>query len=262
MTTGAALHLCSMRKLYRAVATAVVGLAVLTSISSAAILSYTLQLFIIPFRQHVVRLGLLRNIKFWSVIIVSIGIVFYFIEVNSILTTISIDDHNAIYRTYIYKYGLLEVADSPWIGIGYQDWYRHESMTSSIDSFWLFTAMRFGVPAFLLIAATFLFPITLFFREDNSKYEKAIIAYTSGLLGTVVALGTIHIWNAPYVLIIIFLSSGIFLFKSTDTDAKDTDDKGDQSNKLRKIKKYKRVKKSRRSGRLESASQTKQHRTS
>ena len=242
MTTGAALHLFSLRKLYRAVATAAVGLAVLTSISSAAILSYTLQLFIMPFRQYVARLGLLRSIRFWSVIIVSIGIVFYFIEVNSFLTTISINDHNAIYRTYIYKYGLLEVADSPWIGIGYQDWYRHESMTSSIDSFWLFTAMRFGVPAFLLIAATFLFPIFLFFREDSSEYEKAIIAYTSGLLGTVVALGTIHVWNAPYVIVIIFLSSGIFLFKPKDTDAKDTgtkdtDNKGDQSNKPRKVKK-------------------------
>jgi len=252
MTTGAALHLCSMRKFYRAVTTAVVGLAVFTSISSAAILSYILQLIIMPFRQHVVRLGLLHNIGFWSVIIVSIGLVFYFIEINSFLTTISINDHNAIYRTYIYKYGLVEVANSPWIGIGYQDWYRHESMSSSIDSYWLYNAMRFGVPAFLLIAATFLFPIFLFFRNDNSKYEKAIIAYTSGLVGTVVALGTVHIWNAPYVIVIIFLSSGIFLFGS-----KDTDDEGDQSNKLRKVKKYKKIKKSRRSGRLEGTVQAK-----
>ena len=55
-------------------------------------------------------------------------------------------------RLDIYRYGTGEVLQNPWFGIGLGDWARpfwREHAT--IDNFWLMTAMRHGIPGFLLL---------------------------------------------------------------------------------------------------------------
>ena len=46
----------------------------------------------------------------------------------------------------------VNIETSPWIGIGTADWIRPTNMSATIDSLWLVQAVRYGIPAALLLA--------------------------------------------------------------------------------------------------------------
>ena len=137
------------------------------------------------------------------------------LDLEKAVTSVSISDRTAVYRLYIYKYGILEVLRNPIFGIGFNDWARPSAMTDSVDSFWLFNAMRYGIPALLFIGITFAVPICLFLKKINAKNEGSVCVYTLGLIGAIVSLGTVHVWGTAYVFVILFLSSGIFLLSTS-----------------------------------------------
>lgn len=220
MTTSAAMF-CAFRKhSMRVLATVAVGFTLATAISSAAIISYFLQLLLAPFGFFALRNAATgQSVGTWGllVIIVSVfALTFGGLDIVSFVTGVAIHDDSAIYRLDIYYYGLMEVADSPFFGIGYHDWYRGEKMFSrSVDSFWLLTTMRFGVPAFIFMALCFILPLRLLIQPSPTHLRNIIISYTIALVGTMVALGTVHVWNNAYIFVIFFLSSGTFLMSNS-----------------------------------------------
>lgn len=74
---------------------------------------------------------------------------------NLLVRYASLRTVSAYNRVLIWKYGSESVWNHPMFGIGYEDWVRPSwmnwSTSSSIDHFWLILAMRFGLPASLLL---------------------------------------------------------------------------------------------------------------
>ena len=70
---------------------------------------------------------------------------------------ITIDPATGFYRLLIWQVAGAGVLDAPVFGIGItDDWARPDWMPSTVDSLWLRSAMSFGVPGSLMIAACLL----------------------------------------------------------------------------------------------------------
>ena len=62
------------------------------------------------------------------------------------------DPQTGWYRVAIWDFGSASVLNHPLLGIGLADWERPRWMASdSVDNFWLLTAMRYGIPAVVLL---------------------------------------------------------------------------------------------------------------
>ena len=81
--------------------------------------------------------------------------------ISIIVNTLSFDKYTAYYRLLIWQYGSLNVAKHPWIGIGFGEWERPLWMPPSVDNYWLFTAMNYGLPNTLARLLLPIFAVTL-----------------------------------------------------------------------------------------------------
>ncbi len=120
----------------------------------------------------------------------------------------------AYWRILIFRYGMENVWAHPIFGIGLSNWSRPSWMhTSSVDNFWLLTAMRNGIPAFLLIAAAFTVTVLKlsFMQIRDFALDKARYAMIFGILGLSMALASVHVWGATYMfmMFILGLSSAV-----------------------------------------------------
>jgi hypothetical protein len=126
------------------------------------------------------------------------------------------------YRIWIWNYGSASVGNHPLFGIGLSDWERPSWMGSdSVDNFWLLTAMRYGLPAFILLTVSWL---SLWFAIARRKgLNQRLNSYRNGYLicmATFVFVGsTVHFWGAVYALLFFLGGSGVWLL----------DAKGDES---------------------------------
>ena len=68
----------------------------------------------------------------------------------------SLSSRSAYNRILIWEYGSAEVARHPLFGIGFAEWLRPPWMSGSMDNFWLLEAVRYGLPATLLLVAAVL----------------------------------------------------------------------------------------------------------
>lgn len=75
-----------------------------------------------------------------------------------IIRYLAIDPSTGYYRVLIWDYGLQNIQQNPWFGLGFDEWFRPAWMRgSSIDAHWLALAIQSGVPASMsLLAATVL----------------------------------------------------------------------------------------------------------
>ena len=120
---------------------------------------------------------------------------------------------SAYNRILIFEYGTAEVARYPMFGVGLGDWLRPIWMSDSIDNFWLLTAMRYGLPALLLLWA-FLFGMVWKIGQRKNlpeEWQRARHAWAFTLFGISVAAATVHLWNAMFVLFFFLIGSGAWL---------------------------------------------------
>jgi O-antigen ligase len=70
----------------------------------------------------------------------------------SVLARVTLTPDTAYYRTMIWEYGIDNVIQNPWFGLGYRQWDRLHWMGESVDAHFLLLAMRHGVivPVLLL----------------------------------------------------------------------------------------------------------------
>lgn len=97
----------------------------------------------------------------WEAIIGLLGMLVMVLHVasdNGIISLVSrltLTPHTADYRRLIWEFGMINVAQNPFFGIGYQQWERLRWMIGdSVDAHFLLLAMRHGLPVaiFLLVA--------------------------------------------------------------------------------------------------------------
>ena len=116
-------------------------------------------------------------------------------------------------RIRIWHYGWISVRNHPLFGIGHNEYERPEWMESSIDMFWLYKHLTFGIPTGVLMLFIFLATVVPTILKTNLTGR--LDAYRMGWLfamgGFFVVGWTVHFWNATYVLFLFLLGSGAWL---------------------------------------------------
>ncbi|WP_164659302.1 hypothetical protein [Tropicibacter sp. Alg240-R139] len=120
---------------------------------------------------------------------------------------------SAYNRILLFEYGTAEVARHPIFGIGLGDWERPVWMSDSMDNFWLLTAMRYGIPAFLLLLGVLLGLVWAIGQRKRmpDTWRRARHAWAFTLFGIAVAAATVHLWNALFVLFFFLIGSGAWM---------------------------------------------------
>ena len=112
------------------------------------------------------------------------------------------DAATAYNRILIWRIGIQTVIDFPIFGIGMNEWRRTGwTWTASVDNFWLVTAMRPGVPAFLFLVAAIVINLRRIFAnkelpESAVQCRSAYLVMSTGLFFT---LSTVHVSGRPSV---------------------------------------------------------------
>lgn len=204
-------------------AAGLVAMTVISSLSSGAILSVAIQLMLIAWDKITTRMA-----RRWAILI-SI-LVSGFLVVNFIsnrttfevfITYLTFNADTSYMRILIWRYGSESVMLSPIFGHGLNDWERPGWMGGSIDNFWLVNAVRYGIPGFLLSASSFLAVCIGLGRLKNLPFEVAQcrMGLVVTICGLAISLCTVHVWDAPYVLIIFLLGSGMWMFDAPKASA-------------------------------------------
>ncbi len=197
--------------------TGLVGFAAMLSMSSAPIAGVVLQGALMTWnallRSLSFRWKILWGLAFAAYAVVALGS--HQTPVQFYISRFTFNHQTGWYRIWIWDYGSASVLNHPLFGIGLGEWARPSWMVAdSVDNFWLLTAMRYGLPAFLFLAAAFLWLMLLVARGRDSGGVR-LANFRTGFLISVFALilvgTTVHYWGAPYVWLLFLLGSGNWL---------------------------------------------------
>jgi hypothetical protein len=212
----------AMRRLWRS---GLVALAVVSSLSSGPLLSLVVQGILIGWDKVTVRVA-----RRWGMMAGIVAVTYFAIDLSSnrspfdvFISYLTFNSDTSYMRVHIWNYGMESVMRHPILGLGQTEWEHPEWMGGSIDNFWLVAAVRYGIPGFLLIAGSFLAVCFGLGRLRNLSFEAA--QCRKGLIiticGLVFSTCTVHVWDAPYVLILFLLGSGMWIFDSPKESATD-----------------------------------------
>ncbi|WP_426124353.1 O-antigen ligase family protein [Pararhizobium sp. PWRC1-1] len=139
-----------------------------------------------------------------------------------LLSRFSFEPVSAYYRVLIWEFGTHSVVNHPLFGVGYGRWDRPEWMPPSIDMFWLYHAILFGLPAAIFMMGGFLtmFMKIAFKKESDTLRLRYRIAYLIMMTGYFLVGWTVHFWNATYVLFLFLLGSGSWLLDGRDSETR------------------------------------------
>ncbi|WP_172332412.1 O-antigen ligase [Mangrovicoccus sp. HB161399] len=143
-----------------------------------------------------------------------------------ILTMATFSSYNAYWRILIFEYGMQNVWQHPVLGIGLNDWERPTWMYSgSLDNYFLFVAMVYGIPAFLLLATAFLKVLyqamAMKISGSNSRLLRARATWVLSMVALILSLCTVHVWGKVYSLVFFIFGSGIWLLDEKDRNRAD-----------------------------------------
>jgi len=202
--------------LRRVAALAIVAAATVASVSSGAVLPLMVQLILLTY-ERVTRW--LRGR--WLLLSIVVLLLYVFIDwlsnrsgIRVLLSYLTFNSGTALGRIDIWRYGGREVIDSPLFGIGFNDWRRPEWWdSSSVDAFWLLTAMRYGLPAALLLAGAALASMVAVGRRIRTEGRNAspLLGFELSLLALVLAAFTVHYWNGIFVYFLFLVGAGVSL---------------------------------------------------
>ena len=133
--------------------------------------------------------------------------------INLIATGMTFDAWTGFYRLQIWEHGLNNVWESPLLGIGLDDWDRPLWMVSStIDAFWLVTALRAGIPAFLLLAFAIIAlgrgVVVRGIQNRNKDMKRLATGWMMSLIALCLIACTVHYWNVLNAFFFFFLGLG------------------------------------------------------
>ena len=156
----------------------------------------------------------------WKMLCGLFGLVYLAIDLFSnrtpfhvFVTYFTFSTTSAYNRILIFEYGSAEVVRNPIFGIGLGDWIRPVWMSDSMDNFWLLIAVRYGLPAWLMLVGLMggLLWATAQRKGLPESWRRARHAWAFTLFGITVAAATVHLWNALFVLFIFLIGAGTWL---------------------------------------------------
>lgn len=205
----------SMRRLVRS---GLVALTVFSSLSSGPLLSLVVQGILMAWDKLTARVT-----RRWLILAAMVVGTFIAIDLTSnrspfdvFISYLTFNSDTSYMRVHIWNYGTESVMQHPILGLGQTEWDHPEWMSGSIDNFWLVAAVRYGIPGFLFIAGGFLavclgLGLIRHLPFEVAQCRKGLIITMCGLM---ISMCTVHVWDAPYVLILFLLGSGMWIFDS------------------------------------------------
>jgi len=189
------------------------------SLSSAAILALVIGvggIFAVQL-QRLTRIPLLLlGGLATAVLVLALEIVTKYGALHFLLRYLTLNAGTARYRTSIWEHATLEVVNHPLFGIGERDWVRPLWMIrESIDAYWLFIAMRYGLPAsvgmFLLALSVVALCVrsAAFLPKSPARDMHVGVAISVSVL--IFSAFTVHLWEGILSLFLILIASGIAL---------------------------------------------------
>lgn len=123
-------------------------------------------------------------------------------------------------RILIWEYGTAEVGRHPLLGIGLGEWVRAPWMSSSMDNFWLLNAVRYGLPALILLAFAILSILlrSAFRKNASEEWARCRMAWITTIVGTAIAACTVHLWNNTFGFYLFIVGAGAWLIERTPAE--------------------------------------------
>lgn len=160
--------------------------ALVFSLSSAAIILMIIVLCAAIFTRY---RGFIPFIT-WPRIFLAIFLALVLIEVGSeggvikIFLRYTFSPQSGYYRLLIWEYGWKTIMNSPWVGIGYEDYERPHWMTNSIDTNYILLGVRNGILApIALLGACFtsMFMLGLRHRTASAIDREMIVGVSCAI---------------------------------------------------------------------------------
>lgn len=189
------------------------------SLSSAAILALVIGVggIVAVKLQRLTRIPLLLLGGLGTaVVVLALEIVTKYGALHFLLRHLTLNAGTARYRTSIWEHATIEVVNHPLFGIGERDWTRPLWMIrESVDAYWLFIAMRYGLPAsvgmFLLALSVVVLCVrsAAFLPKSPARDMHVGVAISVSVL--IFSAFTVHLWEGILSLFLILIASGIAL---------------------------------------------------
>jgi hypothetical protein len=204
---------------------AVIAATTFLSMSSGPLSGLFAQMVVIAWEKVLVRVKA-RWKLFWA----SLGAGYVVVATMSnqsvfefFITHFSFSPENAYYRVLIWNFGTGSVMNHPLFGTTMTGWDRPDWMPPSIDMFWLYQAIIYGIPAAAAMLATFLTVFTTVAMRTigDAKLNAYRLGFLASLTSFFLVGWTVHFWNATYVLFIFSLGSGVWLLDAEGQEKPD-----------------------------------------
>ena len=149
--------------------------------------------------------------------------------ITILIETMTFNSGTGWTRIAIFNSGIAAVQGSPFVGIGFNDWPRPHWLTSSVDNFWLLTAMRYGFvgAGFLVFAFVMHFYRIMRTPVVNEEIHRLRTGYGIALAAICFTLVTVHVWGSIGVFVMFYLGAGAW-FYTTDEAVATEDGEGEE----------------------------------
>ncbi|WP_310534811.1 O-antigen ligase family protein [Novosphingobium sp.] len=199
------------------------GLSGFFTLSSAALAGLVLQAGFLVYRKIIKVAGYRTEWRPLALMTVCALALLQILSKGGAVATIirygAFDSQTGYFRLVIWEYGTASVARKPLFGFGYSGYDKPFWITNnSVDNHWLFLALRYGIPGFVLFFALSLFVIYRLGSISMKLPERAgspysammiILACATALGLTVAFVNEFQIW---YIFMLGAASSMITLF--------------------------------------------------
>lgn len=138
----------------------------------------------------------------------------------------SFSSRSAYNRILIWDYGTNNIGQNPIFGLGLRDWERPPWMSSSMDNFWLYLAVFYGLPMILLLGLALFFIVRDTGRTTlHTAFERDCrTGYLITLAGIFIGGATVHYWHGVMALMMFLIGSGLWIVTGGKVPATDGHD--------------------------------------
>ena len=196
---------------------AVVGSMSWMSLSSGAILSLAFQAIMIAWDMVMHRK--------WKTLLGIVVFLYVFLSIFSnrgpvilVIEYLTLNPQTAWWRVHIWNFGTVSVQNHPFFGIGLNDWVRPEWLADTVDNFWLVLAMRHGLPLITCFVLAIAIHILRIVRLKDLDADLSVVrtGYMVSLVGLILTLATVHVWNGLAALVTFYIGAGAFLYTRSE----------------------------------------------
>ncbi|RDD62282.1 O-antigen ligase family protein [Ferruginivarius sediminum] len=185
------------------------------SLSSGPIVAVFCQVAIIAWhyltRRIAMRWWLLSGVV--AFMYIAVDILSNRTPVQVFISYLTLNPRSAWNRIHIWNFGTEEIARHPIFGIGQNEWINAPWMSQSMDNFWLFVAVRYGLPGFILLVLAFaaLFIPLMRLKPVDRLIGDYRLGWIISMIGLIIAGGTVHYWKNIFCLMMLIFGSAVWM---------------------------------------------------